>query len=60
MFHCLIIMALNLVSYLQDTVVINPGTNQKESVLMRLSNRIRTLEQNLSLSSAYLENLSRR
>nr|CAB3266690.1 SUN domain-containing ossification factor-like [Phallusia mammillata] len=44
----------------EDQVVINPGTNQKESVLMRLSNRIRALEQNMSLSSDYLEDLSQR
>lgn len=44
----------------ENPVVINPGTNQKESVLMRLSNRIRMLEQNMSLSSAYLEDLSQR
>lgn len=45
---------------LHAPVVINPGTNQKDSVFMRLSNRIRVLEQNMSLSSDYLETLSRR
>lgn len=43
----------------QPTVVINP-VSPKDSVFMRLSNRIRALEQNMSLSSDYLENLSRR
>ncbi|CAK8691686.1 unnamed protein product [Clavelina lepadiformis] len=46
--------------HVENEVVINPGTNQKESVLMRLSNRIRSLEQNMSLSSTYLEDLSKR
>lgn len=32
----------------------------KESVFLRLSNRIKTLERNMSLSSQYLEELSRR
>ncbi|XP_014681237.1 PREDICTED: SUN domain-containing ossification factor-like isoform X2 [Priapulus caudatus] len=35
-------------------------TNAKESVIMRLSNRIKTLELNMSLSSEYLETLSQR
>ncbi|CAO1426865.1 unnamed protein product [Diamesa serratosioi] len=34
--------------------------NPPESVFLRLSNRIRTLEKNVSLSSKYLEELSRR
>lgn len=34
--------------------------NQKESVFMRLSNRIRVLEMNMSLSGRYLEQLSQR
>ncbi|XP_014218675.1 SUN domain-containing ossification factor [Copidosoma floridanum] len=39
----------------------NVGTpQQKESVFQRLSNRIKTLERNMSLSSQYLEELSRR
>ncbi|KAJ8956816.1 hypothetical protein NQ318_014230 [Aromia moschata] len=33
---------------------------QKESIFLRLSNRIKTLERNMSLSSQYLEELSRR
>ncbi|KAK0081699.1 hypothetical protein PV326_007529, partial [Microctonus aethiopoides] len=33
---------------------------QKESVFLRLSNRIKALEQNMSLSGQYLEELSRR
>ncbi|XP_046399628.1 SUN domain-containing ossification factor isoform X2 [Ischnura elegans] len=33
---------------------------QKESVFVRLSNRIKTLERNMSLSAQYLEELSRR
>ncbi|KAG8039993.1 hypothetical protein G9C98_001511 [Cotesia typhae] len=33
---------------------------QKESVFLRLSNRIKTLERNMSLSAQYLEELSRR
>ncbi|XP_031332834.1 SUN domain-containing ossification factor-like [Photinus pyralis] len=33
---------------------------QKESVFLRLSNRIKALERNMSLSSQYLEELSRR
>ncbi|CAL1687146.1 unnamed protein product [Lasius platythorax] len=33
---------------------------QKESVFLRLSNRIKTLERNMSLSGQYLEELSRR
>nr|XP_039258977.1 SUN domain-containing ossification factor-like [Styela clava] len=51
--------ASNINQSVQHPVVINPGTNQKDSVFMRLSNRIRILEQNMSLSSAYLETLSR-
>ncbi|OXU27102.1 hypothetical protein TSAR_005717 [Trichomalopsis sarcophagae] len=39
----------------------NTGTpQQKESVFLRLSNRIKALERNMSLSSQYLEELSRR
>ncbi|KAJ8388470.1 hypothetical protein AAFF_G00133460 [Aldrovandia affinis] len=34
------------------------GSNQKESVFMRLNNRIKALEMNMSLSSRYLEELS--
>ena len=34
--------------------------NQKESVFVRLSNRIKVLERNMSLSGQYLEELSRR
>ncbi|XP_071487326.1 uncharacterized protein [Diadema antillarum] len=37
-----------------------PHGAQKESVLMRLNNRIKTLEINMSLSSLYLEELSQR
>ncbi|XP_034829751.2 LOW QUALITY PROTEIN: SUN domain-containing ossification factor [Maniola hyperantus] len=33
---------------------------QKESVFLRLSNRVKTLERNMSLSGQYLEELSRR
>uniref|UniRef100_UPI00398F5EB2 SUN domain-containing ossification factor isoform X2 n=1 Tax=Pristiophorus japonicus TaxID=55135 RepID=UPI00398F5EB2 len=36
------------------------GSNQKESVFMRLNNRIKALEMNMSLSSRYLEELSQR
>ncbi|CAL1592911.1 unnamed protein product [Knipowitschia caucasica] len=36
------------------------GTSQKESVFMRLNNRIKALEMNMSLSSRYLEELSQR
>ncbi|OCT85220.1 hypothetical protein XELAEV_18023384mg [Xenopus laevis] len=36
------------------------GSNQKESVFMRLNNRIKSLEVNMSLSSRYLEELSQR
>jgi len=36
------------------------GSSQKESVFMRLNNRIKALEMNLSLSSRYLEELSQR
>ncbi|XP_055632762.1 uncharacterized protein LOC129773200 [Toxorhynchites rutilus septentrionalis] len=41
----------------------SPGPNQKvqpESVFLRLSNRIKALERNMSLSGQYLEELSRR
>ena len=50
----------NLLIPLQEQVVINPGGNQKESVLMRLGNRIRQVEKNQELNSAYLEDLSQR
>ncbi|KAM4605479.1 SUN domain-containing ossification factor [Polymixia lowei] len=36
------------------------GTSQKESVFMRLNNRIKALEMNMSLSGRYLEQLSQR
>ena len=36
------------------------GLPPKESVLVRLENRLRSLEQNVSLSSRYLEELSKR
>uniref|UniRef100_A0A8C6LXR5 SUN domain containing ossification factor n=1 Tax=Nothobranchius furzeri TaxID=105023 RepID=A0A8C6LXR5_NOTFU len=36
------------------------GSNQKESVFMRLNNRIKALEVNMSLSGRYLEQLSQR
>ncbi|XP_030064361.1 SUN domain-containing ossification factor isoform X4 [Microcaecilia unicolor] len=36
------------------------GSSQKESVFMRLNNRIKALEVNMSLSSRYLEELSQR
>ncbi|CAH0749266.1 unnamed protein product [Diatraea saccharalis] len=36
------------------------ATLQKESVFLRLSNRVKTLERNMSLSAQYLEELSRR
>ncbi|KAM9322518.1 SUN domain-containing ossification factor [Pholidichthys leucotaenia] len=36
------------------------GSSQKESVFMRLNNRIKALEMNMSLSSRYLEQLSQR
>uniref|UniRef100_A0A336LJL6 CSON009520 protein n=1 Tax=Culicoides sonorensis TaxID=179676 RepID=A0A336LJL6_CULSO len=48
----------------QDTVTATPIVNQKqsqpESVFLRLSNRIKSLERNMSLSGQYLEELSRR
>ena len=37
-----------------------PALNAKESLLVRLNNRIRQLELNISLSSQYLGELSRR
>lgn len=37
-----------------------PGSSQKESVFMRLNNRIKALEVNMSLSGRYLEQLSQR
>ncbi|XP_048509350.1 SUN domain-containing ossification factor isoform X2 [Athalia rosae] len=37
-----------------------PSPQQKESVFLRLSNRIKTLERNMSLSGQYLEELSKR
>ncbi|XP_063233636.1 SUN domain-containing ossification factor isoform X2 [Bacillus rossius redtenbacheri] len=37
-----------------------PSVVQKESVFLRLSNRIKALERNMSLSGQYLEELSRR
>ncbi|KAF8781997.1 SUN domain-containing ossification factor [Argiope bruennichi] len=37
-----------------------PTTGQKESVFMRMSNRIKSLELNMSLSSQYLQELSQR
>lgn len=47
-----------------NTVTVNGGvvhgSNQKESVFMRLNNRIKALEMNMSLSSRYLEELSQR
>jgi len=36
------------------------GSSQKESVFMRLNNRIKSLEMNMSLSGRYLEELSQR
>ncbi|XP_047506729.1 uncharacterized protein LOC125050778 isoform X1 [Pieris napi] len=46
----------------QNTVNQNQAqsTIQKESVFLRLSNRVKTLERNMSLSGQYLEELSRR
>ncbi|KAM9832429.1 SUN domain-containing ossification factor [Neosynchiropus ocellatus] len=47
-----------------NVVLLNGGTvhgsSQKESVFMRLNNRIKALEMNMSLSSRYLEELSQR
>lgn len=37
-----------------------PSNNAPESVFLRLSNRIKTLEKNMTLSTQYLEELSRR
>ena len=54
------ITILIIIFSLQEQVVINPGGNQKESVLMRLGNRIRQVEKNQELNSAYLEDLSQR
>ncbi|XP_048488278.1 SUN domain-containing ossification factor isoform X2 [Plutella xylostella] len=39
---------------------VNQQALQKESVFLRLSNRVKTLERNMSLSGQYLEELSRR
>ncbi|KAL3281521.1 hypothetical protein HHI36_004728 [Cryptolaemus montrouzieri] len=47
-------------STLPSTYANNPIDRQKESVFLRLSNRIKALERNVSLSSQYLEELSRR
>lgn len=47
-------------AHVSPTVIINSAVNQKDSVFMRLSNRIRALEENMSLSSDYLETLSQR
>ncbi|XP_038211359.1 SUN domain-containing ossification factor isoform X2 [Zerene cesonia] len=46
----------------QNPINQNPAqtTIQKESVFLRLSNRVKTLERNMSLSGQYLEELSRR
>ena len=49
--------------HVQNEPVIQLATNtmpQKESVFLRLSNRIKALERNMSLSGQYLEELSRR
>ncbi|XP_014231383.1 uncharacterized protein LOC106655481 [Trichogramma pretiosum] len=43
-----------------NTVTQQQQHQQKESVFLRLSNRIKVLERNMSLSSQYLEELSRR
>ncbi|CAH0557066.1 unnamed protein product [Brassicogethes aeneus] len=48
----------NSVAAPQSAPAGQPG--QKESVFLRLSNRIKALERNVSLSSQYLEELSRR
>ncbi|KAF5303180.1 hypothetical protein FQA39_LY10093 [Lamprigera yunnana] len=59
----------NLASELSEEIsnvastTLSPPTvpqGQKESVFLRLSNRIKALERNMSLSSQYLEELSRR
>ncbi|BES89336.1 Sad1 / UNC-like C-terminal [Nesidiocoris tenuis] len=42
------------------TAINSPPIQQKESVFVRLANRIKALEVNMSLSSQYLEELSRR
>ncbi|XP_050685390.1 SUN domain-containing ossification factor isoform X2 [Leptidea sinapis] len=46
----------------QNSINVNQVQNtiQKESVFLRLSNRVKTLERNMSLSGQYLEELSRR
>ncbi|XP_076352441.1 SUN domain-containing ossification factor-like isoform X2 [Tachypleus tridentatus] len=43
-----------------DPVIVLTQAGQKESIFMRLSNRIKALELNMSLSSRYLEELSQR
>ncbi|XP_054283481.1 SUN domain-containing ossification factor [Macrosteles quadrilineatus] len=53
----------SLFSELEQAVVPSPRTPpapQKESVFVRLANRIKALERNMSLSGQYLEELSRR
>ncbi|XP_074523851.1 SUN domain-containing ossification factor isoform X2 [Halichoeres trimaculatus] len=54
----------NGADYNGNGVLLNGGTvhgsSQKESVFMRLNNRIKALEMNMSLSSRYLEELSQR
>ncbi|XP_060535763.1 SUN domain-containing ossification factor [Cylas formicarius] len=49
---------------ISSSVVVNTASSssqsQKESVFLRLANRIKALERNMSLSSQYLEELSKR
>ncbi|GIY08691.1 SUN domain-containing ossification factor [Caerostris extrusa] len=45
---------------LEPVTVSSGSTGQKESVFMRMSNRIKSLELNMSLSSQYLQELSQR
>lgn len=61
-------LAVEADSQLREATTIRPPTldmaalsgNQKESVFMRINNRIKALELNMSLSGQYLEELSRR
>ncbi|XP_053672349.1 SUN domain-containing ossification factor [Anopheles nili] len=47
-------------AYSAGTLQTGPQKGQPESVFLRLSNRIKALERNMSLSGQYLEELSRR
>ncbi|CAG9771159.1 unnamed protein product [Ceutorhynchus assimilis] len=51
---------LNTDSVATISTLVTTNNLQKESVFLRLSNRIKTLERNMSLSSQYLEELHKR